>query len=411
MRKACPLRPRPDAGHARGASKRTVEGLRQWQRKLFTLLRYARQAPRAASLDELLRLLIAEAKELLSSERATVFLIDERNLELCSRAASGGETIRFPISMGIAGAVAASGRPLNVEDAYADPRFNPEVDRRTGFKTRSIATSPMFDSRGKVIGVFQALNKQGSRRFDRRDEEVLSLLSEQASAQIENARLHEELRKSAQETLSRLAAAAEYKDPDAAAHIRRMSRCSAMIAKAMGLAPERVENIRLASQLHDVGKIGVPDAILRKSGPLTPEERESIRRHPAIGADILKDCDNELLRLAATIALRHHEKWDGSGYPGGLAGEDIPLEGRITALADVFDALTSKRVYKPAFPPRESIETIKSESGKHFDPRVVQAFLRGLASAGGLDGSLDGGEEAPPEAAEGFSLLLARAQR
>jgi putative two-component system response regulator len=157
-----------------------------------------------------------------------------------------------------------------------------------------------------------------------------------------------------------------------------MSQYSALIAREMGFDAEWTENIRLAAPMHDIGKIGVPDAILNKPGKLTPEEWEEMRKHPTYGAEILKDAENELMQMSSTIAHCHHEKWDGTGYPRGLRGEDIPIEARIATLADVFDALTSKRVYKPSFSLTETLTLIDGDAGKHFDPRVVEAFHRAL---------------------------------
>jgi putative two-component system response regulator len=180
------------------------------------------------------------------------------------------------------------------------------------------------------------------------------------------------------DTIHRLAVAAEYKDEDTAAHIERMSRYSGMLAKHLKLAPGEVELILLASPMHDVGKIGIPDAILLKPGKLEPEEWKVMQSHSAIGARILGGSPSELLKAGEIIAMCHHEKWDGSGYPKGLAGDAIPLWGRICAVADVFDALTSRRPYKPAFPNEKAVEILKDGIGKHFDPPLVELFIKNL---------------------------------
>ena len=172
-----------------------------------------------------------------------------------------------------------------------------------------------------------------------------------------------------------LGRAAEYKDNETGMHVIRMSHFSRVVALAMGYSEAQADELLHAAPMHDIGKIGIPDAILRKPGKLTADEWLMMREHTTIGARILGEHHSGLLRLAASIALTHHEKWDGSGYPNGLAGEDIPLEGRIAAVADVFDALTSERPYKHAWPVEEAVALIRSESGKHFDPQVVAAFL------------------------------------
>ncbi|MBC8394869.1 MAG: response regulator [Deltaproteobacteria bacterium] len=176
-------------------------------------------------------------------------------------------------------------------------------------------------------------------------------------------------------TIYRLAVAAEYKDQHTAAHIRRMSHYSAIIAKGLNLPPGEVEIILNSSPMHDVGKLGIPDAIMLKPGKLNEEEREIIKQHTIIGSRILCDSESELLNAGETIALTHHEKWDGSGYPQGLAGEEIPLWGRICAVADVFDALTTKRPYKEAIDNVQVYEILKNEKGSHFDPNVIEVFF------------------------------------
>lgn len=172
-----------------------------------------------------------------------------------------------------------------------------------------------------------------------------------------------------------LGRAAEYKDNETGLHVVRMSHYARIIARAMGFADHQAEELLHAAPMHDIGKIGIPDSILRKPGRLTEEEWDIMRRHTLIGARILGDHPSGLLRLARSIAMCHHEKWDGSGYPNGLAGEAIPLEARIVAIADVFDALTSERPYKKAWSVDDAVGLISKESGKHFDPAVVSAFM------------------------------------
>jgi len=177
------------------------------------------------------------------------------------------------------------------------------------------------------------------------------------------------------DTIYRLARAAEYKDEDTGAHIQRMSQYSAAIARKMGLGNSEVENILYAAPMHDVGKIGIPDHILLKTGRLDADEWEIMKKHTVIGAEILRGSDAEFIRLAEIIALTHHEKWDGSGYPKGLRGPQIPLAGSIVAIADVFDALTSKRPYKEPFSIAKSFEIIRQGRDSHFAPDIVDAFF------------------------------------
>jgi len=188
----------------------------------------------------------------------------------------------------------------------------------------------------------------------------------------------DELRQSRLELVQRLGRAAEYKDTETGYHVVRMSHYAAVIARAIGQSEAWVEDLLAAAPMHDIGKIGIPDHILSKPGKLTPEEWEVMKRHPAIGAAIIGEHMDKMLAMARSAALTHHEKWDGSGYPAGLAGEAIPLEGRVVAVADVFDALTSVRPYKRPWTNEEAADLIKSEAGRHFDPKIVEAFLRSL---------------------------------
>jgi len=180
------------------------------------------------------------------------------------------------------------------------------------------------------------------------------------------------------ETVERLAVLAEYKDKVTGRHVQRMSEYSAVIARGLKLPPAEVELILHASRMHDVGKIAVPESILRKPSSLDPHEWTVMRQHSAIGSAILDNSTSQILQAGRVIALHHHERWDGAGYPNGLSGSDIPLWGRICAVADVFDAVTSERPYKPAFPNEEALQLLRDGRGKHFDPRVVDVFFECL---------------------------------
>ncbi len=190
--------------------------------------------------------------------------------------------------------------------------------------------------------------------------------------------VNENLSQAQAETIFRLAKAAEYRDEDTAAHLHRMSNYSYIVARELGLDIEMCSLIQLSSTMHDVGKIGIPDSILLKRGRLTPEEYEVMKEHTLIGVSILRDSSSKVLQMSERIALCHHEKFDGSGYPHGLEGNDIPIEARIVAITDVFDALTTKRVYKPAFSVDEALGILKKDNSKHFDPIVYDAFRSAL---------------------------------
>jgi putative two-component system response regulator len=180
------------------------------------------------------------------------------------------------------------------------------------------------------------------------------------------------------ETLSRLSRAVEYHDGATGAHLERVGMYAAAIAVELGFDGARVELLRLASPLHDMGKIAIPDALLLKSGKLTSDERRLMEQHTEVGRDLLGGSGSELLELAATVAWTHHERWDGRGYPRRLAGTEIPIEGRIVAVADVFDALSSDRPYRHALPTAEALDALRAGSGHAFDPQVVEVFDRAL---------------------------------
>ena len=184
----------------------------------------------------------------------------------------------------------------------------------------------------------------------------------------------EELRETRLQIVQRLGRAAEYKDNETGMHVIRMSHFAQLLALAAGHSTAWAEDLLNAAPMHDVGKIGIPDAVLRKPGPLDADEWATMRRHPEIGAEIIGEHPSGVLQLAREIALAHHEKWDGSGYPRGLAGEAIPLSARIVAIADVFDALTTRRPYKEPWPVQEAMSHIAAQAGKHFDPALVALF-------------------------------------
>jgi len=186
----------------------------------------------------------------------------------------------------------------------------------------------------------------------------------------------EELQRTRLRIIQDLGRAAEYKDNETGMHVIRMSNYARLLAKAAGMDERAVELVFNATPMHDVGKIGIPDSIMLKPGKLTDEEWVIMKTHPAIGAGIIGDPnDSDLLKMAVTVAMTHHEKWNGQGYPKGLSGEDIPIEGRITAVADVFDALTSVRPYKKAWSVDDAIDLMKREAGEHFDPELIPLFI------------------------------------
>jgi HD-GYP domain-containing protein (c-di-GMP phosphodiesterase class II) len=328
-------------------------------------------------LDSLLTIIAEEVRNILSADRCSVFLADPYKGELWTKIAIGMEEkiLRIPLGQGIAGFVAKTGSAVNIRDAYKDTRFAQDLDRITGYQTRTVLAVPLRGRDGKALGVFEVLNKSRG-AFSEEDEGLLRILSTMAGSFIENATLYEDLRRSHLETIYRMALVAEYRDQeDTGRHLRRMSRFSGILALGMGLTFAEAEDIRYAAPLHDIGKVAIPDSILRKPAKLTPEEFDEMKKHTVYGAKMLANAESRLLRLAAKVAVGHHEWWNGAGYPYGLKGEAISIEARIVTVADVFDALSSKRVYKGEWTVEDALKYIEERAGVQFDPQVV-AVLR-----------------------------------
>lgn len=228
-----------------------------------------------------------------------------------------------------------------------------------------------FERNALIINIVNALRRRELEIASKRHSQELEALVQQRTRELWQSR---------DETIQKLAKAAEFRDNETARHTVRVGEYCGILAREMGLADDYCERIRAAAPLHDVGKIGIHDNILLKPGRLTPEEFEIVKTHSEIGYRILGDSLSEVLNLGGVISLTHHEKYNGKGYPGGLAGEEIPLVGRIAAICDVFDALTTKRVYKEAMSIDEAMVVIKEERGQHFDPELVDLFVANLAA-------------------------------
>jgi HD-GYP domain-containing protein (c-di-GMP phosphodiesterase class II) len=266
--------------------------------------------------------------------------------------------------------------------ANAPFHVNRDFDEATGYQTVSILAIPLKRPEGPCVGVLELINRLGAGGncvpFPHMEAGGVLSLASMAAVTIYNAMLQEQLREAQLDTIIRLSMAAEYRDDSTVKHIRRVSRVSTLIARAMGLETGQVELLQCASPMHDVGKIGIPDSILNKPGRLMPDERELVERHTLIGAEILGEPTNELIGMARDIALSHHERWDGGGYPRRLAGDAIPLCARIVGVADVFDALVTRRCYKEPYPLDVSLDILRKEDGRHFDPKVSRAFFAAL---------------------------------
>lgn len=286
----------------------------------------------------------------------------------------------------IAGWVTVTGSILNIPDVYEIPdtcgfHFDRSFDLKSGYRSRSMLVVPMKSPGGTIVGVIQLINARGPGEekhtaFSSGHEELVLCLASQAAVALDNARLTGDLRRSYAEAIHHLAKAAEFRDKDTGRHVERVGRYAAAVAGAMGLPQSYVSDLLLAATLHDIGKLAIPDSILQKPGKLTSVEYGEMKCHAKLGAEILAGSENPVLCLAAEIALSHHERWDGSGYPHGLKGDEIPLSGQICAVVDVFDALCSSRCYKSALAMGEVCEMMRRESGRHFSPAVVDVFFR-----------------------------------
>lgn len=348
--------------------------------RLEVILNITRRLMSVTDLDALLRIIAEATTQLLDADRATIFLVDVDRGELWSKVALGtgvGE-IRLPLGVGIAGAVAQTGVTVNIPDAYADPRFDRQTDLRSGYRTRSLLTYPMNAHDGRVIGVFQAVNKSGG-PFTGDDEDTLSSLAASAAVAVENAQLVSEQRQLWTTLIETLAITIDARDQQTAGHSQRVTRYAEVIGREYGLAGRELEQLRAAALLHDYGKIAVRDGVLQKSGKLDDREFAYMKAHAEKTGEFLAHLKFPRdMREVPLIAAQHHERMDGKGYPRGLPGKDILVGARIVAAADVFDALTSPRYYKPAYPLEKTLEIMDGMSGAHLDPEVIAAVHRCL---------------------------------
>jgi len=331
-------------------------------------------------LDELLDLIITRITEVMDADRSSLFLIDWETRELWSKVAQGVRfmEIRFPMDLGLAGAVATTGQILNIADAYDDQRFNQGFDRQTGYRTKSVLCVPMTNKEGERIGVIQVLNKKSEEPFNEEDQELLHTLAGQAAVAVENSQLYEDQKKSFISFVETLSTAMDARDPITAGHSSRVTLYSLAIGEELEYTEKQLEVLNAAALLHDVGKIGVPEVVLFKDGRLTDEEYKVIQTHALHSLNILDKIhfvreQKEIPMMSAT----HHERLDGSGYPLGLTGDDIPEAGRIIAVCDIFDAITSRRHYRDRMEFQKVLKILDEESeGSHIQPEFVNAFKR-----------------------------------
>jgi HD-GYP domain-containing protein (c-di-GMP phosphodiesterase class II) len=352
-------------------------------RSLLSLLRVGQAMAAENELDKLLQVIRDETERALDADRCTVFLLDPEKDELWSKVASGfkeTEEIRFPAYMGLAGHVAKTGETLNIKDAYSDPRFNPDIDKQTGYKTHSLLCMPMWNRTHRVMGVFQVLNKRDAvgqwLPFDEADIDLLMAISASAGTALENAILTTNQKTAFESFIKTLSSTIDARDPITAGHSERVAGYAELMGCEMRLGDGDLEALKYASLLHDIGKIGIREEILVKDGRLTAKEYLHIQKHAYYTYEILKNIHfDRHLASVPEIAASHHEKMDGSGYFRGLRGPEIPLSGRIMAVGDVFDAITSRRHYRNRMPFERALHILRRDAGGHFDPDCVSAFF------------------------------------
>lgn len=346
----------------------------------------------ASSLDlnQVLEMALDQAEKLCKAETSSIWEVDDARQDLFfrvvrGRVASDIRNLRVPVGDGIVGAVARSGEPEIVNDTGSDPRWHGDLS--STFQTRAILTVPL-KAHGRVVGVMQLLNPEGRDEFSDEDAERMRLFAAPLGQAIENARLFSALKSKFLDTVTVLAEAVEKRDPYTGGHVRRVVLYSLLLGREMGLSREELERLRITAALHDVGKIAVPDSVLRKPAPLDAHEAELMRRHTIDGADIVGRVPD--LRDVLPGVRSHHERIDGKGYPDGLVDSDIPRDARIIAVADTYDAMTTSRPYRDALSHEVAVAEIVGGAGSQFGPEVVNAFER-LVTEGAL--SVTTGEE------------------
>jgi putative nucleotidyltransferase with HDIG domain len=351
---------------------------------LHAVLDISRKITKEPDSEGLYQTILGNAVTLTDAEGGTIYFYEEPSESLIFKFVISPDPevakrltgMRLKKGVGIVGKVAETLETELVADTREDPRFDKEIDRKTGFETRSVLTVPLHfydaDTQSRtLVGVLQLINKRQG-HFGPADIEELEAFGGFAASLLTRAKLFERLRRQFLGTIASLAEAVDAKDPYTNGHSRRVSAYSLCLAQGLGLTPAQAFNLRVASLLHDIGKIAIPDAILQKDGKLEEDEFARMKTHPTEGVRILKP-----VNMSAEIyegILHHHEKWSGAGYPEKRQGANIPLFARIIAFADAFDAITTERPYKKASSFDEARAIIRKDAGAHFDPDLAPLF-------------------------------------
>jgi len=316
-------------------------------------------------------------------ERGSIFRLDREAGQLVSVYAQGlsGDNIRLGLNLGVAGLVAVTGAMINIADTTLDRRFDYSIDRRTGYATRNLLGLPIRNHQQEVIGVIEVINKHGG-GFDDHDERIMDGLASIVSIAINNALMMAEQEKQFRSIVEVMAASIDAKDALTAGHSAQVTRYAVGIARELGFDGDDLEIISLAGLLHDYGKLGIDDKILKKPGRLTADEYTQIQQHVTLTRSILtKMRFARKYRNVPMVAAAHHERLDGSGYDSGMTAKEIPFMAKIITVADVFDALTSDRHYRKAMPVEMALAQLEKEAGSKFEPKIIAALKSHLDRA------------------------------
>ena len=361
---------------------------RELDKRLYeqsTLYEVSKNLIATLDLDTQLHQILLMSIGIIGTKTGAIMLFDKDNSELITKNSKGlgegdGEKVDLAVNEEfVEWLLNESGRPFLLSETKDYPQLRDFLAKNE--KEISSLNPTLFvplAAKGGLVGMMTLGEKLLRGDYNEDDVNLLGSIARQTSVAIENAKLYEDVVEAHLETIRCLSVAAEHKDEDTGAHIHRMSRYSAFLAKKINLPENEVALIHKASPMHDVGKIGIPESILFKPAKLDEEEWKVMRQHTEMGRNILSNSSSELLRAGEVIALSHHERWDGAGYPNGLAGEDIHIWGRICAIADVFDALTSERPYKEGFSNEKALGIMIEDRGTHFDPALLDLFIENI---------------------------------
>ena len=340
---------------------------------------YAARITVEHNLERLLMVMADMGRDMTVADRCTLWLYDEQTDELWAKVAHGIDEVRVPAASGLAGYVYQTSKPLVIDDAYEDGRFHPGIDVRTGYRTKSVMVIPLKNKQDQTLGVYQVINKLTDEGvFTTRDVKNLSLAASYTAQALEGVLMNIEMEEAQKEIIFKMGEIGEVRSKETGDHVKRVAEYAKFLAIKCGLDEEEGDLIKVASPMHDIGKVAIADAILNKPGKLSEEEFTAVQEHANIGYDLLKNSKRSILKAAAIIAKQHHERWDGTGYPDGRSGDNIHIYGRIVSVADVFDALATDRPYKKAWELEQILTHFKHERGKQFDPELIDVFLENL---------------------------------